>query len=82
MNSERLNEVYNACIRYVNKYHNFPPYRWLIENTDITTTSIIALYLKKLEDLKLIKRIEVGPTVERKLVGSYYIPPISYIGEE
>ena len=75
-NWERVNEVYLACIRYTAKNQNFPTYRWIMANTDLTSTSMVKYYLDKLIYMKLISRI---PNQQNawKITGAIWMPPIN-----
>jgi hypothetical protein len=72
----RTQEVYSACIQHTATHHNFPTLRWLIDHTDITSTSMVVHYLNKLEELKLIKRISRKKTGSWKITGAIWMPPI------
>ncbi len=72
----RIKEVYSACIQHTAIHHNFPTLRWLIEHTDITSTSMMVFYLSKLEKLNLIKRISHKKVGGWKITGAIWMPPI------
>ena len=75
-NEERLMDVYNACVRYVAIHHNFPTFRWIMANTDITSTSMVRYYLDKLIHQKLIKEVP-GRRGAFKIMKSIWMPPIT-----
>lgn len=70
-NKDRMMEVYYACMRHMIDTHNFPTFRWIIANTDITSTSVVRRYLDKLVYRKLIEKVPEG---SYKFTDSIWMP--------
>lgn len=74
----RSKEIYTQACKYLQRFHHFPTYRWLIHHTDITTTSMILYYLEKLEKAGLLKRKNDGIADRWMVKGSTWTPPFRF----
>lgn len=73
--TDREDEVLCKIVTYVANYHNFPTHRWLVENTQITTTSMVAYYIDKLLKKKFLLKKKVNGKYEYSVANSSWIPP-------
>jgi predicted HTH transcriptional regulator len=71
----KTKDVYlKACI-HVSLYHNFPTVRWLVENTELTSTSMVVYHLQKLLHSGLLERNTHVRNGAYMITGSVWLYP-------
>ena len=76
--SYNLAEVLAAIVEYMQATGgNSPPYRWLMQRLDVSSTSVMSNLLERLEKSGEIEFINAGGKYRRqiKVVGARWIPP-------